>query len=119
VSATAVPARVAPVAILARDVLGAVAHRAVCQVPGCSLGPNGTPWTSRPMDALRDGSVAAGMVRSAQAHAKRHTDAQDALDARLSALGDRAAGVNQQETSRGTTDHRPQSGAGRTGEAHQ
>jgi hypothetical protein len=113
VSATAVPARVAPVAILARDVLGAVAHRAVCQVPGC------TPWTSRPMDALRDGSVAAGMVRSAQAHAKRHTDAQDALDARLSALGDRAAGVNQQETSRGTTDHRPQSGAGRTGEAHQ
>lgn len=70
----AVPAHFAVVEIVARDVLGAVAHRWVCRVPGCTS-PSGTP-----LDAKADGSPDGRVLAGAQRHADAHTRAQDAID---------------------------------------
>jgi hypothetical protein len=71
-----VAAHLAPVEIRATNVLGAVAHRAVCLVADCE-------WASRPVDAKRDGSVAKRVTDGARQHAAAHTDAQDVLDGRI------------------------------------
>ena len=71
--AVAIPAHLAVVEIVERDVLGAIAHRWVCRVPGCNQ--QGTP-----LDAKADGSTDGRVVTGGQRHAAAHTRAQETID---------------------------------------
>lgn len=70
----ATPTPVAQVNIVQTEVRGCIAHHAECTVKGCG-------WSSSRVDARKDGGTKAVVIASAGAHAKRHTDAQDVLDA--------------------------------------